>query len=150
MLKRLTFLYVLCLIFLSSCKSKTSPSIQFGDPIQIQVSGQDGKSEFDLAIAVSKGKDVEPALPQLSSVMYKAVSGCSEFIPFVKSEQLVEFSFRIENGKIHFGSASNDSTPKKCVQTAMEGKSLFQDESQNMDVLLQVRQSQPKPSSSEK
>lgn len=105
-------------------KDKQPDAVQLGEPIGAEVQAKGSVPALSLAVAVSKGQDPVPLLPQLVSGVSSAVAGCPAFVSESEkdNENVTAFDFTVTGGKMKIAPKPEASSGVTCVTTALEGK----------------------------
>ena len=113
--------------------------IEYGEPIGIKLEGKDGAPPFEIAFAVTKGKDAEKNLGPMVTTMSKVVYGCPEFVAAAKGGQTAQLAFVVESGKAHVPPVENAPASTECLAKSIEGRMVLDPASEKLEVLAQIR-----------
>ena len=123
------------LAWLVSCKPK---DVDYGDPVGISLDAKGTVPGLDIAVAVSRGRDVTPAVSSLAGGMYAAASGCPAFLAALGSGKLVRLKLTAEANVLHAPSPAPTEEAGSCMVHALEGKAITMDRPDKLDVLVEV------------
>lgn len=94
--------------------------VEYGDPVGIRLEASATSPEVELAVAASKGVDMEAAVMPLASVLHKAITACPGFIAERASGDVAQIAFSVTDGKVT--RPSRGQTPgETCVGDKLEG-----------------------------
>ncbi|GAC1586343.1 MAG: hypothetical protein NVS3B20_15480 [Polyangiales bacterium] len=129
----------------AACKKAPPPAttkVEYGEPIGVKLQGKKGAPGFDLALAVTKGKDPESVLEPLVGAVSSAIYACPDFLAAAKGGQDGEVAFAIEGGRASIpsqGDPAPSSPATACIAKGLSGKSILPDDAERFDVIAQIR-----------
>lgn len=120
----------------SACRSQPAePEIEYGEPVGLRMATKRGIPDYEIAVAVSKGTDIAPLVPELGAALHAAVELCPEIVQAGKRGEIVGVSFRVEQGAI--GKVATKGVEETCVGGALGGKRIAAPD--KLAVLAQIR-----------
>ncbi len=123
------------LAWLVSCKPK---DVDYGDPVGISLDAKGAVPGLDIAVAVTKGRDVTPTVSSLAGGMYAAAAGCPAFLAAVGGGKLVRLKLSAEANVLHAPSPAPTEEAGSCMVHALDGKAITMDRPDKLDVLVEV------------
>jgi hypothetical protein len=113
-------------------------NVNYGDPVGIQIDAKGTVPAIDIAVAVTKGRDVTPAVSSLAGSVYAAASACPAFVTAVNSGKLVRLRFTAEAGVLHPPAQTPTEEAGSCMIHALDGKPVTMDKPDKLDVLVEM------------
>lgn len=126
---------LICALAAACSKERKSP--QFGEPVGIRVAASENVPALEVAVAVTQGTDIGPAVSRLSTAIHKSVKGCPGLGTIFARGEMVRVSFGIEEGKI--AASQIPAEPQaQCVTKALAGTELLPKEARG-DMMVEMR-----------
>jgi hypothetical protein len=127
---------VLSVVLLSACRSEpAAPEIEYGEPVGLRMATKRGMPDYEIAVAVTKGTNIEPLVPVLGAALHAAVELCPDVVAAGQRGEALDVAFRIEQGVIRDPAAKGDAA--SCVARALGGKTIAAPD--KLSVLAQIR-----------
>ncbi len=127
----------------SGCSKASSGTPSYGDPIGIRLDGDDKTPSLTVAVAATKGRDLVPAVTALGTAFHSASRTCPELTPLATAQTL-RLRMAIEKGKFAAPSNASDEPVAVCVTKALEGKSIFPEATERLDILAEFHMDLPR------
>jgi hypothetical protein len=127
--------------FVVACKKpsteESAPSAKdYGAPIGVKV---EGKPTFEVAFAVTKGRDPEPLLGPLVSALSKAVSSCPTLVEESKTLGITAVQFALDKGKAKVAPYKEPTAGTTCLVANLDGKELAKDSFPPLEARAEIR-----------
>ena len=95
----------------------------YGEPVGLQMAASEALPAFEIALAVSKGAEVEPLVAPLGGLIHGAIKGCPGFVSASAGGEVTQLALTIEQGKIAEAAAAGEH-PDPCLSASLRGKAL--------------------------
>jgi hypothetical protein len=151
--RRSTILVAAAILLLPACKGESKGDAargpqSYGEPIGARVDAAGEVPAFEMAFAVTKGRDPQPLLSPLVSTMTAAVKGCPDFVAEAKSGDAAGLDFSLEGGAVKLREQEANTNGARCLTKAMAGKGLLPANTPPVDVRVEIRLAEAAPAGS--
>ncbi|MRG94352.1 hypothetical protein [Polyangium spumosum] len=120
----------------SACRSEpAAPEIEYGEPVGLRMATKRGMPDYEIAVAVTKGTNIDPLVPVLGAALHAAVELCPDVVEAGRRGEALDVAFRVEQGVIRDPAAKGDAAT--CVARALGGKAIAAPD--KLSVLAQIR-----------
>jgi hypothetical protein len=122
----------------SSVACSKPDNVQYGDPVGIQIDAKGTVPALEIAVAVTKGRDVTPAVSSLAGSVYAAASSCPAFVTAANGGKAVRLRLTAEAGVLHAPKQAPAEEAGSCMVHALDGKAVTMDKPDKLDVLVEI------------
>jgi hypothetical protein len=129
-------------LWASGCKSSPVESVQYGDPVGIRVeTSAPGEPPFELAIALSEGRDPQPVLGALVDLARGGLRACPAYLSAPAEAPHSPVAFTLDAGKLVVRDGADAPEASRCVGKALGQQPLppSLQQASRLEVLLQAR-----------
>lgn len=118
---------------------KTPTAADFGEPIGARVEGKGDVPTFEVAFAVTKGRDPAPLLGPLTGALSKAIAECPAFVVESAGEKVTAVQLSVDKGKAKVAPYKDPTPGVQCVAGKLEGKELASETFPGLDARAEIR-----------
>jgi len=126
---------------LASC-SRSSETAEYGEAVELRLSGAPNEPSFRVAVAVTRGRDIRPLVNELASHIYRAAKSCPAVATEVRSGNAVTVHFSIDGDQLQATNSAIDQQPGACVLQELQKRSMVAP-TEKVDVLAGIRAVEP-------
>lgn len=119
-------------------KAEKPAAVEYGEPVGLTLKRAGGEIDYEMAVAISKGKDPSPGVPALAEAMVAAAKACPETRPTLAADNTLRLAFPVLRGKAALPPRLPESPAVTCLLRALEGRKLFGD-ADDLAVLIELR-----------
>ncbi len=118
---------------------KAPVAADFGEPIGARVEGTGTTPTFEVAFAVTKGRDPGPLLGPLTGALSKAIANCPAFVVESANDQVTAVQLSVHKGKAKVAPYKDPTPGAQCVAGALEGTELAKETFPDLDARAEIR-----------
>lgn len=125
----------------SFCASgcQTSESISYGDPVGVSLEGKTPAEAYEVAVAATKGREVEPLVPAVAGGVHAALKQCPGFVPAEPGRESVALQVQVVDKAIKTVPDKASDAPSKCMLERLQGAAVPPAGPPMFHLLIQVR-----------
>jgi hypothetical protein len=141
--------FVFCLLAFAlllpafGCESKDDPkpklSLQYGDPVGIQIGAHGTVPALSVGVAVTKGRDPTPSIPSIATAIHAAALACPAFVSAISAGKIARVEFGARHGVFESLGAPVDDVGGACISAALGGKPVTTDKPDPLDIIVELR-----------
>jgi hypothetical protein len=124
---------------LAACSKQEGEGVQYGDAVGIRMSGSGAAPAYEIAVAITKGKDIGPSVNSVAGSVYVATKSCPGVSQITGAGSMLRLKFAVEEGKVAPVKNMPSEAAAACLLKALEGKELLPGTKEHIDVLAEIR-----------
>jgi hypothetical protein len=126
-------------VCLAACDESTKNEAQYGEPVGIQIAGHGAIPALSVAVAVTKGRDVNVTVSSMAGGIFTAAAACPAVMASVAAGSVTRLTLTAQGGVLHAPPKPPDDPGAACMTRALDGKAVTTDKPESLDVIVEIR-----------